>query len=152
MHATLLQSRPALYDAADCSPPGSSVRGTLQAGVLEWMLALLQAIFLAQGSNPRLFCLLHWQTGSLPLVPPAKPQARPGVAFMRRLGSHLELKASRKKGAPRSPSGTASWRPLCSARSLGGQETGGPGSSLRRGAVAVSLHSVLLPRECHVIP
>ena len=36
MHATLLQSCPALYDAADCSPPGSSVRGILQAGVLEW--------------------------------------------------------------------------------------------------------------------
>ena len=32
----------------------------------------LQGIFLAQGSNPLLFYLLHWQAGSLPLVPPGK--------------------------------------------------------------------------------
>ena len=32
---------------------------------------LLQGIFLTQGSNPHLFRLLHWQAGSLPLVPPA---------------------------------------------------------------------------------
>ena len=36
--------------------------------------ALLQGIFLAQGSNPYLLCLLHWQAGSLTLVPPGKPQ------------------------------------------------------------------------------
>ena len=35
--------------------------------------ALLQGIFPTQGSNPRLLCLLHWQVGSLPLAPPAKP-------------------------------------------------------------------------------
>ena len=28
--------------------------------------ALLQGIFLTQGSNPHLLCLLHWQAGSLP--------------------------------------------------------------------------------------
>ena len=33
----------------------------------------LQGIFLTQGSNLRLFHLLHWQTGSLPLTPPGKP-------------------------------------------------------------------------------
>ena len=31
---------------------------------------LLQAIFLTQTSNLRLFCLLHWQVGSLPLETP----------------------------------------------------------------------------------
>ena len=35
--------------------------------------ALLQGIFLTQGSNPCLLCLLHWQMGSLPLAPPGKP-------------------------------------------------------------------------------
>ena len=30
---------------------------------------LLQGIFLIQGSNLHLFCLLHWQVGSLPLAP-----------------------------------------------------------------------------------
>ena len=34
--------------------------------------ALLQGIFPTQGLNPRLLCLLHWQEGSLPLVPPGK--------------------------------------------------------------------------------
>ena len=34
---------------------------------------LLQGIFLSQGSNQHLLCLLHWQEGSLPLVPPGKP-------------------------------------------------------------------------------
>ena len=36
MGAKLLQSRPTLCDHMDCSPPGSSVHGILQARVLEW--------------------------------------------------------------------------------------------------------------------
>ena len=35
--------------------------------------ALLQGIFPIQGSNLHLLPLLHWQVGSLPLVPPGKP-------------------------------------------------------------------------------
>ena len=35
--------------------------------------ALLQGVFLTQGLNPSLLCLLHWQVGSLPLAPPRKP-------------------------------------------------------------------------------
>ena len=38
----------------DCSPPGSSVHGISQAGILHW-------IFLIQGLNLHLLCLLHWQ-------------------------------------------------------------------------------------------
>ena len=34
--------------------------------------ALLQRIFLTQESNLHLSCLLHWQVGFLPLVPPGK--------------------------------------------------------------------------------
>ena len=34
---------------------------------------LFQGIFLTQGSNPHILCLLHWQMGSLPLAPPGKP-------------------------------------------------------------------------------
>ena len=34
---------------------------------------LPQGIFSTQGSNPSLLRLLHWQVGSLPLVPPGKP-------------------------------------------------------------------------------
>ena len=35
--------------------------------------ALLQGIFLTQGSNPCFLCLLCWQAVSLPLGPPEKP-------------------------------------------------------------------------------
>ena len=37
--------------------------------------ALLQGIFLTQGSNRSLLHLLHRQVGSLPLVPPGNPQS-----------------------------------------------------------------------------
>ena len=47
----------------DCSPPGSSVHRISQTRLLEWV-AILQGIFLTQGSN--LF-LLHWQVDILPL-------------------------------------------------------------------------------------
>ena len=43
-----------------CDSPGSSVHGILQARVLEWVANfLLQRIFLTQGSNLHLLCLLH---------------------------------------------------------------------------------------------
>ena len=32
-----VQSHPTLCDPMDCSPPGSSVHGTLQARILEWV-------------------------------------------------------------------------------------------------------------------
>ena len=51
MNAKLLQSCPTLCNPMDCSPPGSSVHGILHA--------LLQGIFLTQGSNPHLLWLLH---------------------------------------------------------------------------------------------
>ena len=65
-----LQSCPTLCDPMDCSPPGPSVRG-MDTGM--GCHALLQGIFLTQGLNSRLLYLLHWQVGSLPLVPPGKP-------------------------------------------------------------------------------
>ena len=37
MHAKLLQSRPTLCNPTDCSPPGSSIHGILQARILEWL-------------------------------------------------------------------------------------------------------------------
>ena len=66
------QSCLTLCDFMDCSPPGSSVHGISQARILEWV-AIILGIFLTQGSNPHLLCLLHWQVGPLPLGPPAKP-------------------------------------------------------------------------------
>ena len=52
--------------------PGSSVHGLLQINTGVGCHALFQGIFLTQGLNPSLLCLLHWQAGSLPLVPPGK--------------------------------------------------------------------------------
>ena len=63
-----------LYNPMDCSLPGSSVHGDSpgkNTGVD--CHAPFLGIFLTQGSNPYFFCLLHWQVGSLPLVPPGKP-------------------------------------------------------------------------------
>ena len=60
-------------DPVDCSLPGSSVHGDSpgkNTGVV--YQALLQGIFLIQGSNVGLLYLLHWQVGSLPLAPPGK--------------------------------------------------------------------------------
>ena len=74
VHA-LLQMCLTLCNPMDCSPPGSSVHGISQARILEQVdHALLQGIFPTQGLNTRLLCLLHWQTGSLPLAPPGKPK------------------------------------------------------------------------------
>ena len=51
-----------------CSPPGSSVNGIFQARILEWVaISLSRGIFLTQGSNSYLLCLLHWQADYLPL-------------------------------------------------------------------------------------
>ena len=44
---------------------------------------LLQGIFPTQGSNPRLLWLLHWQEGSLPLVPSGKPSYIPKGSLYR---------------------------------------------------------------------
>ena len=69
----VIQACLALCDPMDCSPPGSSVHGILQARILEWDChALLQGILPTQGWNPSLLHL-HWQAGSLPLSPPGKP-------------------------------------------------------------------------------
>ena len=38
--AKSLQSCPTIFDPMDCSPPGSSVHGILQARILEWLPCL----------------------------------------------------------------------------------------------------------------
>ena len=52
----------------DCSPPVSSVHGTVLVRILErGAIFLLQRIFPTQGSNLHLLHVLHWQVDSLPL-------------------------------------------------------------------------------------
>ena len=64
------QSCPTLCDPVDCSPPGSSIHGILQARILEWV-----AISFSRGSSrPRdgthVSCIGRW---ILDAEPPAKP-------------------------------------------------------------------------------
>ena len=62
-------------DPMDCSPPGFTVPGDFPGKNREvGCHALLQGIFWIWGLNPYLLTLLHWQVGSLPLVPPEKPK------------------------------------------------------------------------------
>ena len=83
VHAKSLQSCLTPCNPTDCSPPGSSVHGDSpgkNTGVDGH--ALLQGIFLTQGSNPgSLLGLLHWQAGSLPLAPPGKPNPPLTLSF-----------------------------------------------------------------------
>ena len=69
----LLQSCPTLCDPMGYSLPVSSVHGILQARIQEWVAKPSSR----DSSWPRewtqVLCLLHWQVGSLPLVPPGKP-------------------------------------------------------------------------------
>ena len=59
MRAKSLQSCPTLCHPMDCSLPGSSVHGILQARILDWVaLPSSREIFPTQGSHPCLFCLL----------------------------------------------------------------------------------------------
>ena len=70
--ARSLQSCLTLGDPVDCSPPGSSVHGIPQAGILEWV-----AMPSSRGSSQSRDWthdsrLPPWQAGSLPLAPPGK--------------------------------------------------------------------------------
>ena len=69
MKVLLIQSCPTLCDPMNCSPPGSSVHGVLQARILEWIAVfLLQGIFLTQGLIPGLRHCMQ----TLPTEPPGK--------------------------------------------------------------------------------
>ena len=58
----------------DCSPPGSSVPGILQARILEWVVISSFRGSSGPRDQPQVsYCLLDWQVGSLPLAPPGKP-------------------------------------------------------------------------------
>ena len=74
MHAKSLQSCSTFCSTMDYSLQGSSVHDSFQARILEWVaMSSSRGVFPTQGSNQHLLSLLHWQVGSLPLVPPGKP-------------------------------------------------------------------------------
>ena len=78
--AKSLELYPTLCDPMDCNLPGFSVRGILQAGILEWV-----AIPSSRGSFPPRDqtwvsnVYLHWRVGSLLLESPGKLPRRPWI-------------------------------------------------------------------------
>ena len=63
---------------------GCHVKATMRAKSLQLCPTLcdaLQGIFPTQGLNLRHLCLLHWQAGSLPLVPPWKLKSTLGTLY-----------------------------------------------------------------------
>ena len=73
MYSKLLQLCVTLGDPMDCSPPGSSVHGILQARILEWVLMPF-----SRGSSQQMDGALSpvspaLQEDSLPLEPSGKP-------------------------------------------------------------------------------
>ena len=72
-----LQSCPTLGDPMNCSPPGSSVHGILQARILEWIAIPFSRDLPNPGMEvASLKSNLHWQVSSLPPAPPGKPIIR----------------------------------------------------------------------------
>ena len=65
------QSGLTLCGPTDCSPPGSSIHGMLQAKILGRVF--ISSSRGSQGLNPCPLCLLQWQAYSLPPAPPWKP-------------------------------------------------------------------------------
>ena len=81
-HASkLLQSCLTLCNAMDYSPPGSCPWDSPGKDTGMGCCALLQGIFLTQGWNLCLLCLLHWQVGSLPLAHSSLPPGKPIVCW-----------------------------------------------------------------------
>ena len=71
MCAKLLQQCPTLCDSMDCSLPGSSVRGILQAGILEWVAMPSSRGSSQPGDRTQVF---HIAGGFFPSEPPRKPK------------------------------------------------------------------------------
>ena len=92
----------------DRSRPGPSLHGILRQDPGVGCHALLQGIFLTQGSKLRLLALLHWLAGSLPLVPPGKPQILPfsAVQFSRSVVSDSLRPHELQHATPPCPSPT----------------------------------------------
>ena len=67
------QSCPTLCDSMDCSPPGSSVHGILQARILQWVAIPSPGDLPNPGVKPWSSAL---QVDSLPSEPPGKPLCR----------------------------------------------------------------------------
>ena len=73
LESEVTQSRPTLWDSMDCSLPGSSIHGILQARILEWVAISS----FRRPSRPRAWTRVSHIVGRRPLPsePPRKPSA-----------------------------------------------------------------------------
>ena len=72
---TPLQSCLTLCNPMDCSPPGSSVHGILQARILKWVPCPPAEELSDPGMEPMSLVSPALQVNSLPTEPPGKPKA-----------------------------------------------------------------------------
>ena len=82
VRAKSLQSCLTLCNPVDRSPPGSSVHGILQARILEWAAMPSSRELSWPRDQTHISYLLHWQVGSLPLVPPGKPSLQCTYSYL----------------------------------------------------------------------
>ena len=64
---SVAQSCPILCGPMDCNPLGSSAHRIFQARILEWVAIFYSMVSSRPKDQTCVFCLLHWQAGSLPL-------------------------------------------------------------------------------------
>ena len=82
VHAKSLQLCLTLCNPMDCSPPGSSVHGSLQARILEWVSTLSsRGSSWPRDQTPIAYISLHRQVGSSPLAPPGKSNIYTGYTY-----------------------------------------------------------------------
>ena len=74
MHACAKSLQSRLFNPMDHSLPGSSVHEILQARILEWVAMPSFRRSSQLRDQTHISCLLLWQLGSLPQVPPVKPR------------------------------------------------------------------------------
>ena len=90
MHVRMLSrfSRVWPCDHLDHGAPGFFIHGILQARTLEWVvMPFSRGSFPPKDWTHFSLCLLHWQAGSLPLVPPGKPGQHLLISQEKRLRS-----------------------------------------------------------------
>ena len=96
-----LQWCPTLCDPMDCSSPGCSVYGILQARILEWVVMPSSGDLPLPRIEPGSPAL---QADSLPSEPPGKPKSKPAAAAAQSLQSRPTLCNPMDGSPPGSPS------------------------------------------------
>ena len=78
-YCVLTQSGPAFCDPMDCSPPGSSVHGILQAGILEWVAVSFSGGPSRPRDQSRVSCISCPAGGVFTAAPPSGSPRGPVV-------------------------------------------------------------------------